>query len=100
MKTFEMKTAIHFGDNALERLKTIPYQRILVITDPYVVQSKMIDLITDPLKAAGKEYDLFFDVVPDATREWNPEHAPQAITMKRVGMTFLSTPEGRCTVRP
>ena len=26
MNTFEMKTAIHFGDNALERLKQIPYK--------------------------------------------------------------------------
>ena len=50
MKTFEMKTAIHFGDNALERLESIPYQRVLIITDPFVVQSKMIDLITRPLE--------------------------------------------------
>ena len=33
MQTFEMKTMIHFGPNALDRLKTIPYQRILIITD-------------------------------------------------------------------
>ncbi len=66
MKTFEMKTAIHFGENALDRLKEIPYERILVITDPFVVQSKMIDLITAPLESAGKKYDLFYDVVPDA----------------------------------
>lgn len=26
MNTFEMKTAIHFGDNALDRLKEIPYK--------------------------------------------------------------------------
>ena len=50
MKTFEMKTAIHFGENALERLENIPYKRVLIITDPFVVQSKMIDLITRPLE--------------------------------------------------
>lgn len=66
MQTFEMKTMIHFGPNALDRLKTIPYQRILIITDPFVAQSEMIRLITDPLKSAGKEYDIFSDVVPDA----------------------------------
>ena len=66
MKTFEMKTAIHFGDSALERLESIPYQRVLIITDPFVVQSKMIDLITRPLEKAGKEYDIFHNVVPDA----------------------------------
>ena len=66
MKTFEMRTAIHFGDNALGRLKELPYKRVLIITDPYVVQSQMIDLITAPLDAAGKEYDIFCEVVPDA----------------------------------
>ena len=66
MQTFEMKTMIHFGPNALDRLKTIPYQRILIITDPFVAQSEMIRLMTDPLKSAGKEYDIFSDVVPDA----------------------------------
>ena len=66
MNTFEMKTVIHFGDNALERLKNIPYKRVLIITDPFVVQSKMIDLITAPLESAGIQYDIFHDVVPDA----------------------------------
>ena len=66
MNTFEMRTAIHFGDNALDRLKEIPYKRVLIITDPFVVQSKMIDLVTAPLSSAGKVYDIFCDVVPDA----------------------------------
>lgn len=61
-----MKTAIHFGNNALDRLKEIPYKRVLVITDPFVVQSSMINLITAPLNSAGIEYDIFHDVVPDA----------------------------------
>ena len=53
MKTFGMKTVIHFGDNALDRLREIPYKRVLIITDPFVVQSKMIDLITEPLAKGG-----------------------------------------------
>ena len=66
MKTFEMRTAIHFGENALERLTKIPYKRVLIITDPFVVQSNMVDLITAPLKKGGIEYDIFSNVVPDA----------------------------------
>lgn len=66
MKTFEMKTAIHFGENALSRLKELPYKRVLIITDPFVVQSRMIDLITEPLARGGISYDIFQDVVPDA----------------------------------
>ena len=66
MKTFEMKTVSHFGDNARYRLAEIPYKRVLIITDPFVVQSKMIDLITAPLERGRKEYDIFHNVVPDA----------------------------------
>ena len=66
MKTFEMKTSIHFGENALERLEKIPYKKILIITDPFIAQSEMLDLITAPLKRGGKEFDLFSDVVADA----------------------------------
>ena len=66
MKTFEMKTVIHFGDNSLDRLRVLPYKRVLIITDPFVVQSKMIDLITAPLEKGGIQFDIFCDVVPDA----------------------------------
>ena len=66
MKTFEMRTAIHFGENALDRLTVIPYKRVLIITDPFVVQSNMIDLITAPLQKGGIAYDIFSNVVPDA----------------------------------
>lgn len=66
MKSFEIKTKIHFGDNALERLAQLSYQRVLVITDPFIAQGPLISLITDPLKRAGIQYDIFHDVVPDA----------------------------------
>ena len=46
MKTFEMKTVIHFGDNALDRLAELPYKKVLVITDPFIAKGKMIELIT------------------------------------------------------
>ena len=54
MKTFEMKTVIHFGDNALDRLAELPYKKVLVITDPFIAKGKMIELITDPLRRGGK----------------------------------------------
>jgi len=66
MKSFEIKTKIHFGDNALERLAQIPYNRILVITDPFIANGPLIRLITAPLEKSGKAYQIFCDVVPDA----------------------------------
>ena len=66
MKSFEIKTKIHFGDNALERLAQMPFNRVLVITDPFIAKGPMIKMITDPLDRAGKTYEVFHDVVPDA----------------------------------
>ena len=66
MKSFEIRTKIHFGDNALERLANMPYKRVLVITDPFIAKGPMIKLITTPLERSGKEYEIFHDVVPDA----------------------------------
>ena len=62
----QIKTKIHFGDNALERLAQMPYNRVLVITDPFIAKGPMIKMITDPLDCAGKTYEVFHDVVPDA----------------------------------
>ena len=65
MKSFEIKTKIYFGEQALDRLKELPYKKILVISDPFVVKSGMIQLITAPIVEAGIEYDIFSEVVPD-----------------------------------
>ena len=65
MKSFGIHTQIYFGEGALERLQQIPYKRVLIITDPFVVASGMIDLITHPLENARIEYSIFKDVVPD-----------------------------------
>ena len=64
MKSFEIKTKIFFGDQALDHLKELPFSKVLVITDPFVVQSGMIKMITDPMNEAGIEYDIFQEVVP------------------------------------
>lgn len=65
MKSFEIKTKIFFGEKSLDRLKELPYKKVLIITDPFVVQSRMIEMITTPLKEGGIDYDIFKDVVPD-----------------------------------
>ena len=65
MKSFEIKTKIFFGDQALDRLSEIPYKKVLVITDPFMAGSNMFRLVTDPLKKGNKEFEIFKDVVPD-----------------------------------
>lgn len=65
MNSFDIKTMIHFGDNALSRLRDIPYKKVFIITDPFVVSSGMIDKVTTPLSEGGAQYEIFKDVVPD-----------------------------------
>ena len=65
MKSFGIHTQIYFGEGALERLQQLPFKRVLIITDPFVVTSGMIELITHPLENARINYEIFKDVVPD-----------------------------------
>lgn len=58
-------TKIYFGENALDRLISLPYKKVLVITDPFVVQSGMIRLITYRLYVSDVEFEIYSDVVPD-----------------------------------
>ena len=65
MKSFDIKTKIYFGDQALDRLAEIPYQKVLVVTDPFIAQGELIKLVTEPLKKGNKQFAIFKDVVPD-----------------------------------
>ena len=65
MNSFDIKTKIYFGDNALDRLEELPYKRVLIITDPFVVKSGMLQTVTYRLHEGNSEYDVFSDVVPD-----------------------------------
>ena len=65
MDSFDIRTKIYFGDNALDRLAQLPYRKVLVITDPFVVKSGMIQMITYRLSEGNCEFDIFSDVVPD-----------------------------------
>lgn len=82
MKSFDIKTKVYFGDNALDRLSEIPYKKVLVITDPFLAQSSMINLITDPLKKGHIEYDIFQDVVPDPPIEKISEGVKKLLAYK------------------
>ncbi len=65
MKKFDIKTTIYFGEDALARLSQINAKHALIIADPFIVKSGMIDLITARLKQADIAFSVFNDVVPD-----------------------------------
>ncbi|MDO4274672.1 MAG: 1-propanol dehydrogenase PduQ [Eubacteriales bacterium] len=67
MDKFEVKTSIHFGAGALKCLEEIQGRKIFIVTDPFMVKSKMTDRVTEHLK--NKEYLIFDQVEPDPSLE-------------------------------
>lgn len=65
MNTFSIHPQIHFGPDALDRLKALKSRRAFVVADPFVVKSGAIAMVTDRLAAASVPYDVFSDVIPD-----------------------------------
>lgn len=65
MKSFEVNTKIFFGQNALDRLKELNFKKLMVITDPFVVSSGLINHITSRLDEVNANYTLYSDVIPD-----------------------------------
>lgn len=63
MNTFEIKTKIKFGVNALNSISEMKDKRVFIVTDPFMMKSGMINKITEQL--AGVTYEIFSDVVPD-----------------------------------
>lgn len=82
MKTFELKTKVKFGAQALSFLTTLSGKRVLIVTDPFMVKSGMIDHITKELK--GAEYSIFSDIVPDP---------PMELVVKGVGIATKFHPD-------
>lgn len=67
MNTFELKTKVIFGQEALHYLQTLGQKKIFIVTDPFMVKSGMIDSITKNLATGA--YQIFSDIVPDPPME-------------------------------
>ncbi len=65
MESFILKTRVSFGENALERLKNLPYKKVMIVTDAFIAKGEMINYITEPLQTAGITFKIFDDVKPD-----------------------------------
>lgn len=63
MQSFNVKPTIYFGVGALENLKDIDTEKILIITDPFMVKCGTINKITDNI--VSKNITIFSDIVPD-----------------------------------
>ena len=67
MEKFTCKTQIVSGENALDALKELKCQRVLLVTDPYFAESGQAQEILERIKAPHKE--IFAKVAPDPTAE-------------------------------
>ena len=65
MKEFHIGTQIYFGESALDRLSEIGFDSVIILADPFVVTSGLVEHVTKRLDGAGIRYELFTDIVPD-----------------------------------
>ncbi|CAM3246853.1 1-propanol dehydrogenase PduQ [Vagococcus fessus] len=64
MKQLNFNTNIFIGENSLDCLKTYSNERIFIVTDGFLVESKLIDFITDNINDTNT-VEIYTDVVPD-----------------------------------
>lgn len=67
MNRFKMPTEVYFGQDALGVLKELDLGNVLIVCDPFMESSHMVDNITVLLDECSTKYVLFSEVVPDPT---------------------------------
>lgn len=80
MNTFELKTKILFGEDALCYIETQKGKKIFLVTDPFMIQSNLVANVTDYLK--DSDYKIFSDVVPDPPMELVVKGVEQVIAYR------------------
>lgn len=65
MEEVSFKTKIYIGDDSLDRLTHYSGDTILIVTDPFIKQSGMLEKITSRLDQLNSRYIVFSDIVPD-----------------------------------
>jgi len=56
---------IIFGQDSIDFLENIDGKKVFIVTDPGIIELKLIDIITKKLKDCSKEYKIFCEVEPD-----------------------------------
>lgn len=69
MQTFNVGVTLSSGEGALDKLKSLPIERALVICDPFMTKSGAISQVTDRLAERRSTWEVFDSVVPDPTIE-------------------------------
>ncbi|KGX84498.1 1-propanol dehydrogenase PduQ [Pontibacillus litoralis] len=65
MNEISFRTTLYAGTNSLDRLVELQEEKIFIVTDPFIVESGMIDHVVRRIKQHANEYCVFSDIVPD-----------------------------------
>jgi 1-propanol dehydrogenase len=65
MEEISFKTKIFIGEDSLDRLREFTNEKILIVTDPFIAQSGLINEVTGRLEGHGNQLLVFSDIVPD-----------------------------------
>ncbi|MCI1985764.1 MAG: iron-containing alcohol dehydrogenase [Lactobacillus sp.] len=79
MAQYMMPTKIFFGNEAVDEIANLSFNRYFIICDPFMQKSHKVDLITKSLDAKKTPYAVFADVVPDPTIDVVTQGLAQAL---------------------
>ncbi|MDR0598771.1 MAG: iron-containing alcohol dehydrogenase [Treponema sp.] len=68
MNIFEMRLKIYFGSGSLSALEEIQSQKVMVITDPFMVSSGIVNRVLERLRT-GVSYAVFSNIEQDPSIE-------------------------------
>lgn len=63
---FKIKPEIYFGSGSVKKLKELKLGRVMLVSDPFLIDNGMIELVTDVLDEINVEYTIFSEVVADS----------------------------------
>lgn len=69
MNLFEACPKLYFGDHALDYLLELPREKVLLVTDPFMVTSGTVRTVTDRLEQNDIPYAVFSAIEPDPSIE-------------------------------
>lgn len=87
MEEYKIKTSVRFGADALGCLSQIRAEKVFIVTDPFMVESKMIERVTEPLK--DRQYRVFSKVVPDPPLELVVEGVKEVMAFRPEALIAL-----------
>jgi len=69
MNNFFVGTKIYFGEGQLKILRELKYKKVFIVTDPFILNSGMINNVTRHLEESGVSYEIFSDIIPDPSTD-------------------------------